>query len=85
MSWTYPDRPDRPFDARLHGGPADGARTKVAALPNGHPTDYLSSHDDRGGVYLLAGAPDREGALPYWWMSWAKGAALRGLRFRPRA
>jgi hypothetical protein len=82
MSPTLPDRPLPPFDAHPHGGPHDGTRTRVAALPSGRPTEFLSSHDDDRGLYVPAGAPDTEGALPYWWMTWVKAGALRGLRLR---
>ncbi len=82
MSWSSTDRSLRPFDARFHGGPKDGARSRVPARPGGHPVEFLTSRDDDRGIYLLAGAPDREGALPYWWMTWVKAAALRGLRLK---
>ena len=80
MSLTPSDRPLPSFDARLHGGPHEGTRTRVAALPSGQPTEFLSSHDDDRGLYLLAGAPDSVGALPYWWMTWTAAAVLASLR-----
>lgn len=68
--------------ARFHGGPKDGARANLTALPSGAPIDGLSTRDDSSGIYVLAGGPDEDGALPYRWMTWAKAAALRGLRFK---
>lgn len=80
MSSTPLDQPPRLFDARLHRGPHDGTRTRVTALPSGQPTEFLSTHEDGRGLYLLAGAPDSEGALPFWWMTWKEAAALVSLR-----
>jgi len=80
MSPTPPDRPLPSFDARLHGGPHQGTRRRVAALPSGQPTEFLSSHDDDRGLYLLAGAPDSAGVLPFWWMTWTAAAVLVSLR-----
>ena len=80
MSSTLHDQPPRLFDARLHGGPHEGTRTRVAALPSGQPTEFLSSHDDDRGLYLLAGAPDSAGVLPFWWMTWKEAAILVSLR-----
>ncbi len=79
MSSTLLDQPPRSFDARLHGGPHDGARTRVPALPSRQPTEFLSTHDDDRGLYLLAGAPDSAGVLPFWWMTWAAAAILTSL------
>ena len=79
MSPTPLDRPLRLFEARLYGGPRDRVRTRVPALPSGQPTEFLSAPDDDRGLYLLAGAPDSTGVLPFWWMTWMAAAVLTSL------
>lgn len=65
------------YTARLEGGPGDGIAIAVRELPSGDPPDFMYSPADDKGVYALAGAADNDGTLPYWWMPWARAAALR--------
>ena len=63
------------YRARLHGGPGHGRRVSIRAGSSGGPSDLIQA--DEEGVYALAGAPDRDGALAYGWMRWTRAAALR--------
>jgi hypothetical protein len=54
--------------ARLRGGPDDGALVRVASLPGGAPPDFLRAGLDDSGMYVLAGMPHPDGAMPYWFM-----------------
>lgn len=69
--------PRQLYAARLDNGPHDGRTIRVRAQAHGGPPDFIYADDD--GAYALAGAADHEGALPYWWMPWARAAALRHL------
>jgi len=59
----------RTYEARLRGGPDDGARVRVTPLPSGGPPDFFHAGPDDPGVYVLAGAPFDDGSLPYWFIS----------------
>ncbi len=56
------------YRARLRGGPDDGTDIGVAPLADGAPPEFLHSGPDDSGMYLLAGLPDPDGSLPYWWV-----------------
>jgi hypothetical protein len=58
----------RAYRARLRGGPDDGLDLAVAALPDGAPPEVLHGGDDDLGMYLLAGLPNPDGSMPYWWV-----------------
>ena len=70
-----PTAPRLRYIARLEGGPHHGTKVALRAGPSGGPPDFIYPDDE--GVYALAGAADRGDRLPYWWMSWARAAALR--------
>lgn len=57
------------YEARLRGGPDDGAVVRVSPLPDGAPPDFFHAGPDDPGVYVLAGAPHEDGSLPYWFIS----------------
>jgi hypothetical protein len=57
------------YQARLRGGPDDGALVRISALPGGAPPDFLDARPEDPGLYVLAGAPHADGSLPYWFMS----------------
>lgn len=57
------------YQARLRGGPDDGAIVRVSPLPDGAPPDFFHAGPDDPGVYVLAGAPHEDGSLPYWFIS----------------
>lgn len=57
------------YRATLRGGPDDGASMLVNPMPGGVPPDFFHAGPDDPGVYVLAGAPLEDGALPYWFIS----------------
>lgn len=59
----------RTYQARLRGGPDDGALVYVSPLPGGAPPDFFHAGPDDPGVYVLAGAPRADGSLPYLFIS----------------
>jgi len=56
------------YEARLRGGPDDGAVVQVTALPGGAPPDFFHAGPDDQGVYVLAGLAHPDESLPYWWI-----------------
>ena len=56
------------YQARLRGGPDDGAVVRANALAAGGPPDFLRAGPDDQGVYVLAGMPHADGTMPYWWI-----------------
>lgn len=56
------------YEARLRGGPDDGAVVRVTSLPSGGPPDFFHAGPDDQGVYVLAGMPHSDEMLPYWWI-----------------
>ena len=76
----------RPRYRRVTWGGSKAARgtariDRPAGPTLGGPPDFVSADDE--GVYALAGAIDRDGVLPYWWMTWARAATLRHVPSRP--
>lgn len=65
----------RTYRARLRGGPDDGSDTTVAALPDGEPPDFFHAGPDDSGMYVLAGLPNADGSMPYWWIPAHSGTA----------
>ena len=57
------------YQARLRGGPDDGALVRVCSLPGGAPPDFFHAGPDDPGVYVLAGAPHEDESLPYLFIS----------------
>lgn len=57
------------YQARLRGGPDDGAMVRITPLPGGAPPDFFHAGPDDPGMYVLAGAPLEDGSLPYWFIS----------------
>ncbi len=57
------------YRARLRGGPDDGAVLRIAPLPGGAPPDFFHAGPDDPGMYVLAGSPNSDGSLPYWFIS----------------
>ncbi len=55
------------YRARLRGGPEDGVDLVVAGQPDGEPPEYLPTGTE-AGMYLLAGLPNPDGSMPYWWV-----------------
>lgn len=68
MDTTHTSNTGRTYRARLRGGPDDGIDVAVAALPDGAPPEVLHGGDDDLGMYLLAGLPNPDGSMPYWWV-----------------
>ena len=56
------------YQARLRGGPDDGAVVNVTALPGGGPPDFFHAGPDDQGLYMLAGAQNADRTMPYWWI-----------------
>ena len=56
------------YQARLRGGPDDGAVVRVAALPGGGPPDFFHAGPSDQGIYVLAGSAYADATLPYWWI-----------------
>ena len=54
------------------------------ARPYGGPREFLTLRDEDGGIYIHAGAPHEDGALPYLWMTWTCAEVLSGLRPAPK-
>jgi hypothetical protein len=61
------------YRARLRGGPDDGCDMEVAALPGGEPPDFFAADDEDSGTYVLAGLPNLDGSMPYWWIPASTG------------
>ncbi len=57
------------YQARLRGGPDDGAVVRVTALPGGEAPDFFHAGPDDQGVYVLAGSAHADETLPYWWIA----------------
>lgn len=55
------------YRARLRGGPDDGVDVVVGAQSDGEPPEFLPTGTD-AGMYLLAGLPNPDGSMPYWWV-----------------
>ena len=66
--WNIPTAPGS-YRARLRGGPDDGSSVEVEALLDGEPPDFIAAGDEDLGMYVLAGLPNRDGSMPYWWIA----------------
>ncbi len=62
---------------RFEGGPWDRWVRLVPMRASGGPWDFQSVDRHGDGIYVLAGAEDAEGRLPYWWMTWDRAALLQ--------
>jgi hypothetical protein len=71
--------------ARFEGGPRDGTMTVVLGLESGQPPEILLTPGRPDWVYVLGGAPRRDGSLPYVHMSPTKAALIlsQGRRSSP--
>lgn len=63
----------RSYRARLRGGPDDGSAVEVEALSDGEPPDFIGAGDEELGMYVLAGLPNLDGSMPYWWIAAPNG------------
>lgn len=78
MTETGPEQPvRRTHIARFEEGPRDGTQVAVLALESGEPPEILLTPGRPDQVYVLAGAPRRDGSLPYLHMSPSKAALIR--------
>jgi hypothetical protein len=75
MGGLKPAIQGKTYRARLRGGPDDGSDVAIAALPGGGPPDFFHAGPDDSGMYVLAGLPDPDGSMPYWWMPEHGGTA----------
>ena len=69
MATQTGERARTTYEARLRGGPDDGAIVRVTALPGGGPPDFFHAGPDDQGVYMLAGSAHADDTLPYWWIA----------------
>ena len=86
MHEPEPQMPERRSHiARFEGGPRDGTVTVVLALETGQPPEILLTPGRPDWVYILGGAPRRDGSLPYLHMSPTKAALIlsQGRRSSP--
>ena len=74
---TQPQPERRSYFARFEGGPRDGTVSVVLALETGGPPEILLTPGQPGWVYVLAGAPRRDGSLPYLHMPPTKAGLIR--------
>jgi hypothetical protein len=65
---------EKSYHARLRGGPDDGTDMIVGAASDGEPPEFLHAIADDTGMYLLAGLPNPDGSMPYWWVPSQQGA-----------
>lgn len=65
---------EKSYHARLRGGPDDGIDMIVSAGTDGEPPEFLHAVADDSGMYLLAGLPNADGSMPYWWVPSQPGA-----------
>lgn len=61
------------YRARLRGGPDDGNALDVTSLADGEPPDFLHGEEEESGMYVLAGLPNPDGSMPYWWIPASTG------------